>query len=250
MSSKNKQKYIQSLYRKKNRAKEAIFIAEGRKTIELIIDSEFEIVELFGLDASATYVEQYQGRFTEISQKELSQLSQLQHPDDGLALVRIPNKTPDFDQFNELVVYLDRLNDPGNLGTILRLCEWFGCQTLLVNKGTTDVYQPKVVQASMGALAFVDVFEVDNNCLDVLKTKGYTVATTAMQGKNIFELERLSSKTVLILGNEANGISDELFEKADQTLSIPKDAKSASESLNVAMACGILLAEFSRLSRF
>ena len=247
MSSKNKQKYIQSLYRKKNRAKEAIFIAEGRKTIELIINSDFEIVELYGLDASAAYLEHFQGDFQHISHKELSQLSQLQHPDDGLALIKMPSKTPRFDQFDELIIYLDRLNDPGNLGTILRLCEWFGCRTLFINKGTTDVYQSKVVQASMGALAFVEVFEVENDCLDTLKTKGYTIAATSMDGENIFELEKINPKTVLILGNEANGISDELFEKSDSKFSIPKDVNSASESLNVAMACGIFLAEFARL---
>lgn len=247
MLSKNKQKYLLSLQRKKIRQKEGLFIAEGRKTIEAIISSKLEIVEILCLDLNASYLSGYAGEKVQIGLDELKLISSYTNPDDGIAIVKIPNY--DFkvsDVTKGLSIFLDQVNDPGNMGTIIRLADWFGVKHILYNKGTVDPYLNKCVQSSMGAIANIKCIEVENSILQELNSDyNLPIIGTKMDGENIYE-EHLPNNAVIIMGNEANGISNNVLELSTQFISIPKSNSSISESLNVAMSCGIILSHFQK----
>lgn len=245
MLSKNKQKYILSLQRKKIRQKEGMFIAEGRKTIEAILTTSLEVVEIFCLDDKASYLNEYNGQKTIISRDELTHVSSYSNPDDGLAIIKIPifNLEPS-DLAKGITLFLDQVNDPGNMGTIIRLADWFGVKHILYNKGTVDPYLNKTIQSSMGAIGNVKCIEVDNTILNKLHNDlGLPIIGTKMDGGNLYRTD-LPKNAIVIMGNEANGISNEVLEMASQYIAIPQHKDSISESLNVAMSCGIILSHF------
>lgn len=246
MLSKNKQKYILSLQRKKIRQKEGVFIAEGRKTIEALLMTSLEIIEIFCLDYSAAYLSNYSGLKTNIETNELKAISSYSNPDDGLAIVKIPDSTFILSELNKgITLFLDQINDPGNMGTIIRLADWFGVKHILYNKGTVDPYLNKCVQSSMGAIGNVKCIEVENNVLqDLYDNLQLPIIGTKMDGENIYKAN-LPKNAIIIMGNEANGISAEVLELANTFISIPQSNSSISESLNVAMSCGIVLSHFS-----
>ncbi len=247
MLSKNKQKYLLSLQRKKIRQKEGVFIAEGRKTIEAIISSKLEVVEIFCLDLNADYLKKYEGSKVVIDSDELKSITSYTNPDDGIAIVRIPrnNYNPE-NLLQGVSIFLDQVNDPGNMGTIIRLADWFGIDYILYNKGTVDPYLSKCVQSSMGAIANVCCIEVENSVLEELNSiHKLPVIGTKMDGENIYSQD-LPNKAIIIMGNEANGISDEVLKMSSEFISIPKGENSISESLNVAMSCGIILSHFKK----
>lgn len=247
MLSKNKQKYILSLQRKKIRQKEGVFIAEGRKTIEAILATSLEVLEIFCVDNSASYLRGYDGLITAINQQELKQISGYTNPDDGLALIKIPVDRFDKKQVeNGLTLFLDQVNDPGNMGTIIRLADWFGVKTILYNKGTVDPYQSKCIQSTMGAIGNVNCFEVENSVLiDLNSELQLPIVATKMDGENLYA-SNLPENAVIIMGNEANGISDEILNLSTSFIAIPAAETCLSESLNVAMSCGIILSHFSK----
>lgn len=246
MLSKNKQKYILSLQRKKIRQKEGLFIAEGRKTISAILDGSVEVVEVFCVDPDAEYLEKYSGNVTEISKNDLKGISSYQNPDDGLALVRIPKLELNIENLkNGITLFLDQINDPGNMGTIIRLADWFGVKNILYNKGTVDPYINKCIQSTMGAIGNVKCFEVDNSILDELNQElQLPIFGTKMDGLNLYKTD-LPQNAIIIMGNEANGISNEVINLCTNFIAIPKVTESISESLNVAMSCGIVLSHFA-----
>jgi len=246
MLSKNKQKYIQSLQRKKIRQKEGVFVVEGRKAIQSILDSTLQIAEMFAIETDAVFLKQFDGQITQITETELKSVSTYNSPDDGLAIVQIPALQLNLsDVKDELVLFLDRINDPGNLGTIIRLADWFGVQHILINKGTTDPFQNKCVQSTMGAIANVRLYEVGFSILEEAQQKNIPILATKMEGDNVL-VSDLPKHGILVMGNEANGISDEIFELSTHFLSIPRHENSISESLNVAMSCGIILSHFKK----
>lgn len=246
MLSKSKQKYLFSLHRKKIRQNEGVFIAEGKKTIETLLQCNLEIIELFCLDDTAPFLKNYKGNCQIISSKELESISSYSNPDDGFAVVKIP-ETKFSKEINteSYILFLDQINDPGNMGTIIRLADWFGIKSILINKGNTDPYQPKSVQSSMGAIGNVKFYNVENSILGSLSEK-FNIVSTKMDGENINDFN-IPEKAVIVMGNEANGISDEVLSLSQEFVSIPKFPGSQSESLNVAMSCGILLSHFIKL---
>ena len=245
MLSKSKQKYILSLQRKKIRQKEGVFIAEGRKTIESILATSLEVTEIFCVDKSAAYLKNYTGEVVQIDSQELKAISSYTNPDDGLAIVKIPEYRFEIsDLKNGISLFLDQVNDPGNMGTIIRLADWFGIKHILYNKGTVDPYLNKSVQSSMGAIGNVKCIEVTNNMLlDAQKAYDISVVGTKMDGENIYKTE-LPKNAIIVMGNEANGISEEVLNLSTQYIAIPQGQSSISESLNVAMSCGIILSHF------
>lgn len=247
MLSKNKQKYILSLQRKKIRQKEGLFIAEGRKTIEAILTTSMEVVEVFCLNDQASYLSTYTGQVTLINNVELKSISGYSNPDDGLAIIRIPKVVFNIEDIKRgITLFLDQVNDPGNMGTIIRLADWFGVKNILFNKGTVDPYQSKCIQSTMGAIGNVNFYEVENSLLvDINKTLNLPIIATKMDGDNIYKAN-LPNNAVVIMGNEANGISKEILELSTAFISIPAVDSSISESLNVAMACGIILSHFNK----
>jgi TrmH family RNA methyltransferase len=240
MVSKNQIKVITSLEQKKFRQKHKLFIAEGVKVIQELLLSNFELEHLYITEL--LFEETSENKISKISFEELKKISCLTSPNNCLALFKIP-EVHVIDN-SGLVIALDNINDPGNLGTIIRLCDWFGVNQIVCSENTVDSYNPKVVQATMGSLARVNVTYVK---LDgYLKNNNKTIFGTFMKGKNVYK-EELPSDGILVLGNEANGISKEIAKHISKKLSIPRFGKlKKTESLNVASAAAIFLNEFKR----
>ena len=234
-------KIIKSLKHKKNRIKHNLFVAEGDKTIVELILSGFNINSLYSTNSQ---IEGVKKSVVQLSILELNKISNLSNPKNSLAVFEIP-KSKDIN-YNRLIIGLDNISDPGNLGTIIRLCDWFGVEDLICSFDTVDCYNPKVIQASMGSISRVNITYLDlKNSLEsnTLKTYG-----TYMQGDSIYEIDEIK-KGVILFGNEANGINPNLSKFIDKRLSIPRFGKlKKTESLNVANALSIVLSENSRKS--
>ncbi|HCY82855.1 MAG TPA: RNA methyltransferase [Xanthomarina gelatinilytica] len=241
MLSKSQIKTITSLKQKKYRLQQGLFVAEGVKTIKELLASQFSLQQLyttnsFKIDANLETV---------VSEKELKKISFLKTPNTALAIFKIPE--PKAINTNQLLVALDNVRDPGNLGTIIRLCDWFGITDLVCNIETVDCYNPKVVQATMGSITRVNVSYL--NLTDFLKTTHMPIFGAFMEGDNIYK-SQLPNKGILVLGNEANGISREIEQVITTKISIPRFGQlQSTESLNVATAAAILLSEFRRSER-
>ncbi len=252
MLSKNKIKLIQSLNRKKDRDESGLFLAEGNKMAEEALRSDYSIETLVCTAQFASQHPEIHHRVSELieADKELIQkASLLQNPQEALAIIRQPvierpNLAPD----TELYLALDFIQDPGNLGTILRIADWFGIGTIICSENTVDVFNPKVVQASMGAIFRIKTvyINLENLLFETLKSQ-VPVYGTFMNGNNIYT-EPLTSNGIVVLGNEGNGISDQISNLVTHKLTIPTFSTNASksESLNVAIAASICCSEFRR----
>ena len=240
MVSKNQIKRITSLLQKKYRKQEQLFFVEGVKGVQELLDSNFELVELFTTNNELFSVDK--SKVYAITESELQKISALTTPNTCLALFKIPAAV----SFEEkgLLVALDDVRDPGNLGTIIRLCDWFGIKTLFCSEESVDVYNPKVVQATMGSISRVNV--VYGNLEQLLTTTKLPVFGTFMDGKNIYK-ETLPNEGIIVMGNEANGISPSVEKLVSERIAIPRFGDlQATESLNVATATAIILSEFKR----
>ena len=236
--SNNHQKLITSLSQKKYRQKHQLFIAEGVKVVEEFLKSSYELEILFSTDPYFSFLD----CFVQVTNQELKKISSLKTPNKVLALFKIPSEKKV--NSSGLIVALDTINDPGNLGTIIRLCDWFGVEQLVCSKETVDCYNTKVVQASMGSLTRVSTSYL--NLPEYLKTVTIPIYIADMNGVNIHKTN-LPTSAVLVMGNEANGISDTLKSLISNKISIPRYGDSMQvESLNVATATAILLNEFRR----
>ena len=240
MLSKNQIKLITSLQQKKYRKQEQLFFAEGVKVVQELLHSNFELQELF--TTKQDFLSVSKDKLHAISEAELKKISALATPNSCLAVFKIP-KAKEMKE-SGLILALDDVRDPGNLGTIIRLCDWFGIETLLCSEETVDIYNPKVVQATMGSISRVNVVYGDlENFL--VKTK-LTVFGTFMDGKNIYQ-ESLPNDGVIVMGNEANGISEAVEKLVTDRIAIPRFGDlQITESLNVATATAIILSEFKR----
>ena len=242
MVSKNQIKLITSLQQKKFRQTHKLFIAEGVKVIQELLQSNFVLEHLFVTEAIFEAIDE--SKKTRISDTDLRKISCLSTPNNCLALFEITDQKPREDR--GLVVALDDIRDPGNLGTIIRLCDWFGVEQIVCSEQTVDVYNPKVVQATMGSISRVSVSYIDLE--KYLKRANITIFGTFMDGKNVYK-ENLPQEGILILGNEANGISGKLEKLVTNKLAIPRFGNlQQTESLNVATATAIFLSEFKRNS--
>ncbi|GLB52173.1 RNA methyltransferase [Neptunitalea chrysea] len=239
MVSKNQIKLITSLQQKKFRQKNRLFVAEGVKVINEYLEAGFQLANLFAIktDCFPDDVD-----VVIISETELKKITRLSTPNVGVALFRIPEEKSIVEQ--GLIVALDGVNDPGNLGTIIRLCDWFGVEHLVCSENTVDCYNPKVIQATMGSLSRVNV--VYANLEDFLTETCLPSFAADMGGENVYEIE-LPKEGVLVMGNEANGLTDVVTNLITTILGIPRFGTiQKTESLNVAMATSILLSEFKR----
>ncbi len=247
MISKNLTKLIRSLENKKSRERYGLFVAEGPKTVgDLAAVSQPKTVI-----ATAEWLEKHAtgtaAEYIVATDEELRKVSFLQHPQHVLGIFPIPQKKFNAEICNrELCLALDKVQDPGNLGTIIRIADWFGISTILCNEGTADAFNPKAVQATMGSIARVNIVYTDLAAtLDSLPD-GTPIYATSLDGGNIYSQE-LSAKGIIIMGNEGNGVSPEIMERANRTLYIPSYSKTSGiDSLNVAIATAITCAEFKR----
>ena len=237
MLSKNQVKLIQKLHHKKYRNELNLFIVEGKKSINEFLQAGYTPQLLIATEAFTTNVPQH--LITSVSKDELRKVSTLQNPDEGLAVFQQPKHKGILQE--GVIVALDNVQDPGNLGTIIRLCDWFGVETLLCNTQTVDCYNPKVVQASMGSLTRVAVHYLDLAAF--LTTTALPVYTMDLEGENLYTAT-FPKDCILILGNEANGISTEVRALSNEVITIPRFSQhQRTESLNVAMAGAIILSE-------
>jgi len=237
MLSKNQIKLIQKLHYKKYRNELNLFIVEGKKSINEFLQAGYTPQLLIATEAFTTNVPQH--LITLVSKDELRKVSTLQNPDEGLAVFEQPKHKGILQE--GVIVALDNVQDPGNLGTIIRLCDWFGVETLLCNIQTVDCYNPKVVQATMGSLTRVAVHYLDLAAF--LTTTALPVYTMDLEGENLYTAT-FPKDCILILGNEANGISAEVRALSNEVITIPRFSKhQRTESLNVAMAGAIILSE-------
>lgn len=237
MLSKNQIKLIQKLHQKKYRNELNLFIVEGKKSINEFLQAGYTPQLLIATEAFTASVPQH--LITPVSKDELRKVSALQNPDEGLAVFEQPKHKGILQE--GVIVALDNVQDPGNLGTIIRLCDWFGVETLLCNTQTVDCYNPKVVQASMGSLTRVAVHYLDLAAF--LTTTALPVYTMDLEGENLYTAT-FPKDCILILGNEANGISSEVRALSNKVITIPRFSQhQRTESLNVAMAGAIILSE-------
>lgn len=240
MITKNQIKSIGQLKQKKFREIEQKFIAEGVKVIQELIASDLKLLQIyttedfdFGVNSDLV---------SKITEADLKKISALTNPNTCLAVFEIPNLPQP--QPNGLQVALDDVRDPGNLGTIIRLCDWFGISDLICSENSVDVYNPKVVQATMGSITRVKIHYVDLK--NYLQQTDLPIYGTFMDGGNIYK-EKLDSEGIIVMGNEANGISTDIEKLVTKRISIPRfGALQATESLNVATATAITLSEFRR----
>ena len=240
MLSKNQIKLITSLQQKKYRKQEQLFFAEGVKVVQELLHSNFELQELF--TTKQDFLSVSKDKLHAISEAELKKISALATPNSCLAVFKIP-KAKEMKE-SGLILALDDVRDPGNLGTIIRLCDWFGIETLFCSEETVDIYNPKVVQATMGSISRVNV--VYGDLENFLVTTKLTVFGTFMDGKNIYQ-ESLPNDGVIVMGNESNGISEAVEKLVTDRIAVPRFGDlQITESLNVATATAIILSEFKR----
>ncbi len=253
MITRNELKYYSSLLKKKSRDEHNKFIVEGTKIVLDGLDSNIKCEIIF---MSYEFMEMNKFLVTKLEKKGLkveilknqdySKLTDTKSPQGISAVFHKPvHKTKSIESINSnLVVCLENISDPGNLGTILRNSDWFGVKEILLINNCADVYNPKTIRASMGSIFHLNIFELNelNDDLKKLKRSGYKVLCTDLSGKNIFEFQP-SSKCVITFSNEANGISQNLLDMADDNITIPEMGKA--ESLNVASASAVILAILS-----
>ncbi len=239
MLSKNQIKLINQLKQKKYRKKHQLFFVEGIKSVKEFLASNFKLYQLY---ATADVLYAPKDRYQLISSKELKKISALKNPQTVLGIFEIPKFT--LHHQNGLYVALDGVRDPGNLGTIIRLCDWFGVEQLVCSSDTVDCFNPKTIQASMGSLARVTPVYTD--LAAYLSQSQLPVFGTFMQGEPLYQ-QQLPQAGILVMGNEGHGISSAVNTQVTRRLSIPQFGENkATESLNVATATAIVLSEFRR----
>lgn len=247
MISKNQIKFIRSLELKKNRQRERLFVAEGPK----VVGDLMEMMRPAAVYATAEWVAQHAGALTceaaEISDDELRKVSFLQHPQQVVALFPMFDGVGDADCGGDLSLALDGVQDPGNLGTIIRVADWFGVRRIFCSRDTADVYNPKVVQATMGSIARVGVQYVDLPAMLEQLPDGVPVYGTFLDGEDIYASE-LFGNGIIVMGNEGKGISAGVARHINRRLLIPNYPKDrdTADSLNVAIATAVTCAEFRR----
>ena len=251
MISKAKIKFIRSLEQKKYRRTERLFVAEGPKVVSDIMKVVTPVIVV----ATSDWINSHRDSLSdatelyEVDHDTLCKVSFLQHPQHVIAVFPQESLVPPQVMFDTtaLSLALDGVQDPGNLGTIIRIADWFGIENIFCSHGTADAFNPKTVQATMGAIGRVKVHYVDlPSFIETIKEKA-PLYGTFLDGDNIYEKE-LTNRGVIIMGNEGNGISDDCGKLIKERLLIPKYDKerSTSEALNVSVATAIVCSEFRR----
>ena len=239
MLSKNQIKLIKSLESKKFRKREGLFVAEGPKVVGDLLRAGYQPHAIFSTESRPDA--------ELITDDELHRISFLQHPQEVLAVFHIPTpqESSNFHLPADICLALDGVQDPGNVGTIIRIADWFGITHIYCSPDTADVYNPKVVQATMGSLAHVQITYCD--LVPLLRDAAVPVYGTLLDGQDIYQ-QPLSREGVIVMGNEGNGISPEVRQLVSHKLLIPNFNKNAetAESLNVAIATAITCSEFRR----
>ncbi len=239
MVVKSQIKFIKSLQQKKYRSRNGLFVAEGFKTVRELLDAGFKAHGIYATEPDLLRVSS--GEAVPVSESELRNMSSLKTPNKVLGVFYIP--PPKQLTFSDWIVVLDGIRDPGNLGTIIRLCDWFGIAHMLCSPDSVDCYNPKVLQATMGSVARVNV--VYQDIPQTLSASALPVYGAYMEGQSVYSTN-FPKAGLLVLGNEANGISEGVGGAIPTKIGIPQFGEKSTESLNVATAAAILLHEIRR----
>ena len=247
MISKNRIKWLKSLQMKKYRQAEGVFVAEGPKLVSELLNGGFECVYA-AVSNDSCLLPLDPKMYDHVTDDELKRVSTVETPQGVLAVFRQPHYDIDALKVMKegLCLALDEVQNPGNLGTIVRLADWFGIHDVFCSQGCADLYNPKTVQATMGALAHVRVHYYNiEGLLKQAQKEGVIVYGTFLDGENIYE-KRLERTGVIVMGNEGRGVSAEVERYVTERLTIPSWSDSHVESLNVAIATAVVCAEFRR----
>ena len=252
MISKNELQYYSSLLKKKFRESEKKFIVEGKKSVYEGIESDFNCEIVFVTNKFASEEVQFLKNLESRNYKvivlksvDFNKVSDTKTPQGIAAVFEIEKAELDPLSFDDpLLVYLEHISDPGNLGTIIRTCDWFGIQNIFLSKETSEIFSPKVIRSSMGSVFHINIFkDVTLDELSVLKKSGYEFLCGDLNGENIYDFNK-GKETILFLANESRGPSEKLLSLIDKKITIP--GKGKAESLNVASASAIILAELTK----
>lgn len=248
--SQNQIKLIRSLGQKKFRQKYQYFVAEGSKISLAVLQSAYEIVNVYAisdwLDMHEAKLHQYQDQIIKVSPKQLKQISYLKTPNQVLLLLRIrqePVNTVDTSQ--GLHFYLDEIQNPGNLGTIIRIADWFGFDSVIASENCVDFYNEKTIQATMGAFTNIKLVKSELDMLPQLADSN--IVTSSLAGESVYSVP-LPTDAVIVIGNEGSGISEGILKKSTLNISIPAAPTSTGDSLNAAVSAGVLASLFARSS--
>jgi RNA methyltransferase, TrmH family len=248
MLSKNKTKLLNALLQKKQRLQQGLFVVEGEKIAhEILTSKSIEIVEIYALESWQMQQERllrpFKTQIITVTEADLKQISSLTTPNKVLILAKIPPPQYEVEKINNsLSLYLDGIQDPGNMGTILRIADWFSIPYVFCSPTCVDVWNPKVLQATMGAFLRVQSFEID--FVDVKnRFPELPVFVAVLRGDNVFgKNKKFPSKGLVVIGNEGNGVSDDIVAQSDFKITIP-GGKTGAESLNAAVSTGIIIAQ-------
>lgn len=237
-------KFVRSLSEKKNRTEHRLFVAEGSKLISDLYNTSLRVDTAYVLES--TFVDLRYGDEVVVSPKEMGRMSSLKTASDAIALIEIPTAA-DL-SFEGLSIILDGVQDPGNLGTIIRTADWFGIKRIICSPNCADCYSSKVVQATMGSIARVEIYYMElEPMLSRAASQGIPIFGTFLEGENIYS-QQLPQDAIIVMGSEGRGVTDDVAEKINNKLYIPPFNPEGDhcESLNVAVATAIICSEFRR----
>ena len=241
MISKNQIKFVKSLQKKKFRLESKCFVVESSKNVNEILDSNYKVQQIY---ATKSWIEKSKiidnVLINQVNKNELQRISSLKTASDVLAVVHIPLEKNESD-FSGINIVLDDVKDPGNLGTIIRICDWFGVKNIYCSQETVDVYNPKVVQSTMGSITRVDVIYTDIKKMIQEIAINVKVYGAVMDGDDINQI-KVNKNSLIVFGNESNGISKEIKDIISERITINKIGEA--ESLNVASSAAIILNKF------
>ena len=251
MLTQNELKYYSALQQKKYRQKEQKFIVEGKRLVEEVLKSKYKcelviINESFAQKENSIINKINKGIKTEIVSDTIFQkLTDTKTPQGIAAVVLMLSSSIKISKDENLVVALEDISDPGNVGTIIRTCDWFGIRSVIVSPDSVDLFNPKVIRSTMGSLFHINVYESDDFYADLIKLKesGRKILCSDMKGENIFT-HKMEESTVLILSSEAHGPTEISLKLSDEIITIPKYGNA--ESLNVASAAAVMIAELTK----
>tara|TARA_B100001057_G_scaffold199305_2_gene199964 strand:+ start:5278 stop:5997 length:720 start_codon:yes stop_codon:yes gene_type:complete len=237
MVTKNQINLIRQIKRKRNRKEKKLFMVEGKKSIDEFLKSDYELYEIY----STNPTEIHSDNVIEISINELNKLSSLKKPNKHIAIFH--QKKQILKKRNFYILF-DRINDPGNLGTIIRTCHWFGIDQIICSIDSVDCYNNKVVQSSMGSLSYVNVIYTD--LIQLIKKSNKKIFGTSKNSKSISDFSFQNFDGILVFGSESNGISENIKNEISNYISIPKiNQNSSPESLNLSISVSIFLSKIT-----
>tara|TARA_Y100001954_G_scaffold203049_1_gene223441 strand:+ start:78 stop:791 length:714 start_codon:yes stop_codon:yes gene_type:complete len=237
MITKNQIKLIKSLRLKKNRTQSGFFIAEGEKIVDELIESDLDSINIFSTSEKYKNLKNH----ISINSSQLKQISNQKSPNNVIGIFKIP-KDQEID-FNANIVALEEINDPGNLGTIIRLCDWFGIKNIICSNNSVDCYNPKVIQASMGSICRVNISYMDLDNLFIEKC--YKTVAADVNGKSLTKY-KFSENQIIFFGNESNGFSENLSSKIKNKITIERFNNNV-DSLNLASSVAIVLSKLNKI---